>query len=131
MLQELSKHFEIVVFTSGIKTYMNKIMDILDPEGKIISHGFSREYTSPNMRRNCHQKDLTCLLSNRLLKDVIIIDNKEQGVTNFENLIPIQDYEGEESVNTLKYLKNYLLSFKGCADVRPLILADFQYKAMP
>lgn len=67
------------------------------------------------------------MLSNRFLSDIIIIDNKEQGVTNFENLIPIEDYEGAEQDASLKYLLSYLQSFYGIKDVRKKILTDFNY----
>lgn len=45
MLKQLSKHYEIVVFTAGMKDYADYILDELDSERKLISHRLYRHHT--------------------------------------------------------------------------------------
>lgn len=71
-------------------------------------------------------KDLTILLNNRTLADIVIVDNKiESYASNLENGIPITDYLGQDHDEMLIILKKYLLKFKDRNDVRQLILRDF------
>ena len=42
-LEELSKHFEIIVFTASHSCYANVVLDYLDPQSKCIQHRLFRE----------------------------------------------------------------------------------------
>lgn len=42
-LQEMSKYFEIIVFTASHSCYANVVLDYLDPNGEYISHRLFRE----------------------------------------------------------------------------------------
>ena len=42
-LEELSKLFEVVVFTASHSCYANVVLDYLDPSHKFISHRLYRE----------------------------------------------------------------------------------------
>lgn len=41
-LEEISKHFEVVVFTASLPSYANPVIDRIDPEGKYIHHRLFR-----------------------------------------------------------------------------------------
>ncbi len=57
---------------------------------------------------------------------MLIVDNFEDGCfLNFENLIPVPDFEGESSDTILLSLCEYLLSFEGKNDVRMKVVKDF------
>jgi TFIIF-interacting CTD phosphatase-like protein len=43
-LHELSKYYELVIFTAGVKEYADWVIDQIDPEGK-IKHRLYREHT--------------------------------------------------------------------------------------
>jgi len=43
LLKELSKIFELIIYTASHASYANAIIDYLDPDGKYISHRFYRE----------------------------------------------------------------------------------------
>ena len=43
-LAEMSKYYEIVVFTAGVKDYADWVIDQIDPDGK-IKHRLYREHT--------------------------------------------------------------------------------------
>jgi CTD small phosphatase-like protein 2 len=71
-------------------------------------------------------KDLSILQGGRVLKDIIIVDNKiESYSSNLENGIPIISYYGQEGDTMLKKLAKYLLKLKDSSDVRMNILRDF------
>jgi endonuclease V-like protein UPF0215 family len=66
------------------------------------------------------------LQGGRVLKDIIIVDNKiESYSSNLENGIPIISYYGQQGDIMLKKLAKYLLKLKDAPDVRVKILKDF------
>lgn len=69
-LDEMDKHYEIVVFTAAVKEYADKILDSID-EKKRISHRLYREHT--RIEDFVSIKDMS--LINRDLSKSIIIDN--------------------------------------------------------
>jgi len=42
LLENLSKKFELVVFSAGIKEYVREIVEIIDPNKKLISFVLNR-----------------------------------------------------------------------------------------
>lgn len=70
-LKEVGKYFEVVVFTAADKIYADKIIDLLDPEKKLVKH---RLYRNSCMAFNpLLVKDLNIL--GRDLSKTIIVDN--------------------------------------------------------
>ena len=69
-LAEMSKHYEVVIFTASLSKYANPLMDILDPE---------RFCTGRLFREHCcyvdrvYVKDMSQL--GRRIEDVILVDN--------------------------------------------------------
>lgn len=43
-IQEISEHFEVIVFTASHECYANVIIDHLDPHKKYISHRLFRDH---------------------------------------------------------------------------------------
>ncbi len=76
-IQNLSKFYEIVIFTAAQKDYADWILDKLDVK-HCISLRLYREHCS--MFKDCHLKDLNIL--NRDLSKVIIVDNVAANFTN-------------------------------------------------
>ena len=70
-LYEMSKLFEIVIFTAAMKDYADSILDVLDPEKKYIKFRLYRSHTSISGMN--FVKDLNKL--GRDLNKVVIIDN--------------------------------------------------------
>lgn len=73
-LEKVSEMFHIVVFTASQSIYAKKLLDILDPDGKIISRRAYRE--SCIFADGGYTKDLTVLGVD--LAKVVIIDNSPQ-----------------------------------------------------
>lgn len=127
-IAELSKHYEIFVFTASEKSYANPIINLIDPGRKIITEAFFRE--------NCVQfkgglcvKDLSLL--NRDLKDIILVDDSIISFSyQLENGIPILPFTGTDEYEDrqLLDLKDYLIKLVDVADVRNTILKTFRWK---
>jgi len=125
---EVSKHYEIFVFTASEKSYADPIINLIDPGRKIITEAFFRE--------NCVQfkgglcvKDLSLL--NRDLKDVVLVDDSIISFAyQLENGIPILPFTGTEDYEDkqLLDLKDYLIKLADVADVRNPILRTFRWK---
>eukprot|EP00826_Nyctotherus_ovalis_P035278 TRINITY_DN3017_c0_g3_i1.p1 TRINITY_DN3017_c0_g3~~TRINITY_DN3017_c0_g3_i1.p1 ORF type:complete len:226 (+),score=55.46 TRINITY_DN3017_c0_g3_i1:921-1598(+) len=96
-IKEMSKYYELVIFTAGTKDYADYALQFVDPEGK-ITHRLYREHVTP--KGNVAVKDISRL--GRDLKKIIIIDNIAE---NFQlqqaNGIFIQTWENDEKDTSL------------------------------
>lgn len=72
VLKEMSKNFEIMIFTASHKSYADQIINFLDPENKCISHRIYKDSCFKN-KNGHYSKDLRII--NRDLKDVLLVDN--------------------------------------------------------
>lgn len=98
MLNDLRKHFELIVFTAGFRTYAETIVKEIERDRKYFDHVVSRDNCTPHPGGKHQLKDLKLLLENRSIKDLIIVDNKATSFAiHFTNGIPIVDYEGNKS----------------------------------
>ena len=108
-LKEISKYFEVFIFTASISQYATPLLDKLDKE-KIFNGRLFREHCIYNS--GLYLKDLNQI--GKDLKDVIIIDNNPASYAlNQENGIPIltwydnlNDNELIKLIPLLKYLAN-------------------------
>ena len=70
-LEQMSKYFETVIFTAAMKEYADSILDLIDPEKKLINFRLYRHHTT--ISGISFVKDLSKL--GRDLNRTIIIDN--------------------------------------------------------
>ncbi|KAG0497305.1 hypothetical protein HPP92_001782 [Vanilla planifolia] len=91
-LRGAAELFEVVIFTAANEPYASRIVDKLDPEGRLISHRLYRDSCLPG-RRGGFVKDLSGL--GRDLKDVLIVDDKPQSYSlQKANGIPVAPFNG-------------------------------------
>ena len=104
-LKDLSKYYEIVIFTAALQTYADLVIDGIDPDG-VISDRLYRQHTVSV--GNANIKDLDKI--GRDLKHVIIVDNfLENFSLQPNNGLNIIDFEGNEYDDELNYLKEDLI----------------------
>lgn len=90
-IQEMSKHYEIVIFTAALQDYADFILDIID-NNSTIKHRLYRQHTS--LHEGSTVKDLSKL--GRNLAKTLIIDNLPENFSiQPENGIYIQSWFGE------------------------------------
>ena len=89
-MKNLSKHFEVIVFTASHSCYANVVLDHLDPSGQYIHHRLFRDhcYQTPE---GMYCKDLRVL--NRELSQTVLVDNAAYSyAAQPDNGIPILPY---------------------------------------
>ncbi|XP_042383279.1 uncharacterized protein LOC121975602 [Zingiber officinale] len=121
-LERVAQMFEIVIFTASLSIYATQLLDILDPDQKIISRRVFRE--SCLFSDGCYTKDLNILGVD--LAKVAIIDNTPQVFQlQVNNGIPIKSWFDDPSDCALVQLLPFLETLVDAEDVRPIIANKF------
>ncbi len=116
-LEELSKYYEIIVFTASHSCYANVALDYLDPENKYIHHRLFREHCMTT-EEGLYIKDLR-ILGDRNLSDVLIVDNAVYSFGyQLDNGIPIVPFYYDKRDDELKSLTTYLKTIYYLNDLR-------------
>ncbi|KAJ8761186.1 hypothetical protein K2173_001242 [Erythroxylum novogranatense] len=121
-LERVADMFEVVIFTASQSIYAGQLLDILDPEKKLISRRVYRE--SCIFSDGTYTKDLTVLGVD--LAKVAIIDNSPQVFRlQVNNGIPIKSWFSDPSDCALIALLPFLEMLVDADDVRPIIAKRF------
>ncbi|XWS12419.1 hypothetical protein CRYUN_Cryun37aG0087900 [Craigia yunnanensis] len=124
-LEKVAEMFEVVIFTASQSIYAEQLLDILDPDRKLISRRVYRE--SCIFSDGSYTKDLTVLGVD--LEKVAIIDNSPQVFRlQVNNGIPIKSWFDDPSDCALISLLPFLETLIDVDDVRPLIAKKFGNK---
>ena len=116
-LVNMSKYFEIAIFTASISKYASPLLDILDKEKNIKFRLFRDHCTYIN---GIFIKDLKRL--NRDLKDIIIVDNSPLAYAfDSENGLPIKTWYEDPDDKELKKIEPLLIFLSKTKDVRKYI----------
>ena len=110
VLKELSKKFEIILFTTGTEDYAEQVSNIfVQKKRTVISHVLSKRYCLYSEEHDLYIKDLTVLLEGRSFKDIIIVDNLVFSyLLQLSNGIPVKEFRGDMRDNQLLHLLVYL-----------------------
>jgi len=116
-LEEMSKIFEVYIFTASNQYYAKSIIDFLDPEAKYIS-GILDRTKCLKTKNGFFIKDLR-IIKNREMKNMIIVDNLAHSFGfQINNGVPILEWHDSFKDQELFYLKNYLTEAAEAEDVR-------------
>ena len=130
-LSAANEHYEVIVFTAGLREYADPILDKLDPDGSLISYRLYREHcyqvqcadknaanSIPELNTSTFVKDLR-ILGGRDLKEILIVDNSIFSfAAQLDNGIPISDFIDDKSDKELRTLTRYIRRAASYSDVR-------------
>ena len=127
-LEEVSKYFEVGIFTASVPEYADAVINYLDPENKFIKFRLYRN-NCINVKDLLRVKNLK-IFQNISLKKIILVDNNMYSFAPQLNngvLINsfIYDKDDNELSNVLSYLLNYILPAE---DVRKVNEQFFGFK---
>merc|ERR1719357_434637 len=124
-LEEVTKHYEIVLFTASLPKYADPLLDMLDSKATIDFRLF-REHCVQT-RNMCYVKDLSKL--GRDVKDCIIIDNSAQSYDSHpNNAIPIPSWFSDKNDKELANLLPVLMKLKDVEDIGKVLDANKGYQ---
>jgi RNA polymerase II subunit A small phosphatase-like protein len=116
-LVEMSKYYEIVIYTASLNKYADPLLDLLDPNHTIRTRLF---------RESCvfyggnYVKDMS--LINRDLKQSIIIDNSPSSyMFHPENAIDCSSFIDDPHDCELAHIGKFLFGIKDVEDVRGIV----------
>jgi len=137
-LELASSMFEIVVFTASPTVYAKRVLDLLDPDQKLIDHRMFRHHchchhhhdrtpdhhhnitTSSTNHKAHYIKDLSAL--GRDLSKVAIIDNSVEAFAfQLDNGVLIEDFLGSPTDTALVRMKSFLVDLDKTADARQAV----------
>jgi len=123
-LEEVTKHYEIVLFTASLPKYADPLLDMLDSR-ETIDFRLFREHCVQT-RNMCYVKDLSKL--GRDVKDCIIIDNSSQSYDSHpKNAIPIPSWFSDKNDKELLNLLPVLMRLKDVESIPDVLDANKGY----
>ena len=129
-MEEVSKYFEVGIFTAGIPEYADAVINYLDPDNKYIKLRLYRN-NCINVGDLIRVKDLS-ILKNINIKNIVLVDNNMYSfIPQMNNGILINsfygDKEDEELNNVLRYLIDYIFP---ADDIRKINEQFFGFKTL-
>ncbi len=111
-LQNISKYFDVGIFTASVKEYADAVISFLDPENKLIKFRLYRN-NCINFNNSFYVKDLR-IFKNVDLRNIVLLDNSIYSfAAQINNGILINSFfnnkNDEELNNAFEYLINYIL----------------------
>ena len=109
-LEEVSKYFEVGIFTASVPEYADAVINFLDPENKYIKYRLYRN-SCINVGDLVRVKNLR-ILKNIPLKDIVLVDNNIYSFApQLDNGILINSFFCDKKDNELENVLSYLIEF--------------------
>ena len=124
-LGDMSKRFELIIYTAAAKDYADTIVDYIELRQKYFSFRLYKEHCI-YQDNGLSFKFLDILCGNRELKDIVIIDNCVRNYAlSIRNGLPIKDFIGDNADSELVHLAKYMHKLDCEEDIPSRIKNDF------
>ena len=110
-LEEISKYYEIIIFTSSPKKYADKILNKIDIDGNLITH---RLYKTHVVFENGKTVKNLNMIGRDLTKTIFVDNLRSNAKYNLNNLCPITTWISDIFDNRLIKLKDKLIYIATC-----------------
>lgn len=111
------------MFTASQQVYADKLLDLIDPERRLVHHRLFRE--SCLQVQGNYLKDLHVL--GRELHKTMLVDNSPHAYGyQVDNGIPIESWFEDDADTELLKLSGFLRKIQNSSDVRPVIREHFK-----
>ena len=110
-MEEISKYYEIIIFTSSQKKYADKILNKIDVDGNLISH---RLYKTHVLYENGKTVKNLNMIGRDLTKTIFVDNLRSNAKYNLSNLCPITTWISDIFDNKLIKLKDKLIYIATC-----------------
>lgn len=110
-LEEIVKHYNMIIFTASDQLYADSVLSYIDPMRSYFKHRLYRNncYKTVTDNGTIYVKDLR-VIKNVPLSNMIIIDNSVLSFAfQLDNGIPILPYYSNKDDIEMNFLKNYLI----------------------
>ena len=128
-LELIKNNYNIVIYSSGSKNYVDAILDFIDPEHDYFNFRLYREHCNKFIINNkiYFTKNLNIFKNICPLKDIVMVDCSVIGFGFFlENGIPIIPYYDSKEDVELMLVSYYLLSIASNNDLRIALKRDIE-----
>ena len=129
LMDYLEKEVEAVIFSTAHQTYVDRIMDKIDPERKVFKHRLYQEHCN---KIDNKEEDVQALVKDldllgRDQSRVVLVDNKAFSFwCNPDNGIVVKEFRGSDVEELeLDSLLSLLTEIKGKKDVRKTLEKKF------
>ena len=123
-LRQVSKLYEIVIFTASQSYYANEVLNIIDPSNELISFRLFHDHCFKSPGGHLI-KDLR-IIKNRHLSNVVLVDNAAYSYAmQTENGVPIIPFFDDKKDCELIELCSYLTELTKAPDIREMVAKDF------
>ena len=119
-LINISQFYEIIIFTSSMKSYADNILNKIDKENKFFSYRLYNKHT--DIIKGKTIKDISKI--GRNLKQIVLVDNDKSNALYKENFIHIKSWHYDIFDNEIEKIQNILIEIANdneCDDIRNLI----------
>ncbi|CDR43638.1 CYFA0S12e02784g1_1 [Cyberlindnera fabianii] len=118
-LKQVSKWFNLIIFTASVKEYADPVIDLLETEKKYFSQRYYRDHCTLREGQG-YIKDLTTV--DRNLNHVIIVDNSPISYALHENnAVSVEGWISDSTDTDLLNLIPVLYSLRYTTDVRTIL----------